>query len=176
MNILQVEKLLSEHNFTFDKRIYKNANAFFSENFKFFNRTVESENEIAALIIKSNNRKTNIVLQFNKNSDVFVFYNMYFGCFDFELFNTEEECLEDSILNAVSCITAEKHKFIAVYNLKSKKMIFDCRLDLSEHEEKEYYQDLKMKIDKTKSFLKRLIGAETMYEEYDWDSYSSLIK
>lgn len=176
MTIFDVEKLLIENALPFEQIDYKNEADFFAHIAKFSYLKNASNEKVYTLVIYSNNKKKNIEIQFDKN---FVFVDLYFGEFSFEMFECSKEALPKELIDNIKEIMNCKVHFIVKNNLKKQNWAGDAAyfddITLPFNDFFDYEKAVR-KIEGKKSFIERLFHTKKEYEIYDWNNYRSIIK
>ena len=112
MTLQEAKDLLSRNSICFDICEFKNESEYWRHTM-LFPYTKNAKNcKVVALIIKSNQGRMNIELQFNKTDNDFIFEELHFGGFSFEMFDWQEEMLADDLLDR---IRNHKRKFHGNY-------------------------------------------------------------
>lgn len=135
---------------------------------------------VKALVITSNNNHKNIELQFidENNDGNYTFVDLYFGEYFFELFDCQEEFLQQSITDEIKSIISNEVIVIVANDLKKGKWIGDQIFDKNEKDGFGLpgFEKTMQRLNKKKGFVAKLIGSKTQYEIYDWNSYQCMIK
>ncbi len=129
------------------------------------------------LVIESVNGHKNIEIQFNLTDGVFLFEQLRFGHYSFELFDCDELSLSDCIIDNIRTIMSGNLKIIVCNDMKKGHRIEDMCFDISEDasEEDRFYKALN-KISRPKGLFQRIIRSEKQYEVFDWNSYQNIVK
>ena len=135
--------------------------------------------KIIALVIPSVNGVKDIELQFNRLRGEYIFQELWFGGFGFDLFNPEPHILEADLLDTIGRIVDGKLAVIGCYNLKRKRWISDGYYDLTDDDNvfgAPGYREAIAKIEAPKTFWQKLTGKQLQYDIYDWRTYRQVIK
>ena len=135
---------------------------------------------VKALVITSNNNHKNIELQFidENNDGNYTFVDLYFGEYFFELFDCQEEFLQQSITDEIKSVISNEVIVIVANDLKKGKWIGDQIFDKNEKDGFGLpgFEKTMQRLNKKKGFVAKLFGSKTQYEIYDWNSYQCMIK
>ena len=135
--------------------------------------------KVIAIIIKSNNEKKNIELQFNLRDNGFLFKELSFGDFCFEMFDCKEEYLSKDLLENIQLIMSGYFKVIIANDLKKRRWRCDICFDMNDDDDvfgEQGFEKAINRIKKPKSFISKLTKSKVLYEIYDWNTYQSIEK
>lgn len=127
---------------------------------------------VAALTIPCKNGRKDISLHFIEESGRFLFEDLWFGDFSFELFDLDEESLPGELLQTITDILEGKSAVITAKNLKNRRLVWDGYFDKDDPGYKKRLQ----RIQAPKHFWKRLLHSQTRYEIFDYYDYRCMIK
>ena len=179
MTLFEAKKLLTENNLTFEISEFEDEATYWHHTM-LFPYTKNARNcKVLALIISSNNGKKNIELQFNAVDDDFLFEELRFGDFCFEMFDYKEEILANDLLNHINEIKGGAFSVIVANDLKNKKWLADSSFDLKDDDDlfgKHGFEKAVQKIHAPKGFISKLLKTKKQYEIYDWNTYQCIIK
>ena len=179
MTLNDVKILLSENNIVFDVREFENETAY-SYHVSMFPYTKNAKPcKVIALIIKSNQGRMNIELQFNKTANDFIFEELRFGGFCFEMFDYQEEMLADDLLDRIKEITNGNFTVIIKNDLKNKKWLADACFDLDDDDDafgRQGFEQAIQRIRQPKGFISKLLKSKLQYEIYNWNTYDCIVK
>ena len=179
MTLFEAKKLLTENNFVFETREFEDEATYWHHTM-LFPYTKNAKNcKVIALIITSNNGKKNIELQFNAVDDDFLFEELRFGDFCFEMFDYKEEILANDLLNHINEIKGGAFSVIVANDLKNKKWLADSCFDMKDDDDhfgKPGFEKAIQIIQAPKSFISKLLKASKQYEIYDWNIYQCIIQ
>lgn len=180
MTLFEAENLLIKNNIPYERLEFKNEADFFNHILLFpYTKNLKEEYKVIALVIKSNNQKRNIELQFSYIGGNFLFREMFFGGCWAELYNHNEEILPDDILSRIKDVQSGNLTVIIKNNLKSKKWIYNAVFDTSLEDTYNGKGALLKTIKKIKSprgLFSRLLNLRIQYEIYNWNNFESIIK
>ena len=175
MTLLEAKKLLIENNIAFEELEFENEKEFL-QHIAMFPYTKKARSyKIISLVLKSDNGKKNIELQFNELNNIFYFNDLWFGDFDYEMFDYNEKMLAADLMHNITEIIKGNCIIITMTDMKHRRWCADARFDLSDGEEIEFQKAMK-RIEKPKSFFAKLIKSKKQYEIYDWNTYRCIIK
>ena len=178
MTLHEAKTLLTENNLAFETSEFE-TEATYWHHTMLFPYTKNARNcKVIALIITSNNRKKNIELQFNAVGDDFLFEELRFGDFCFEMFDYNEEMLVNDLLHRINEIKSGTFSVIVANDLKNKRWLGDSCFDMNDddHFGKPGFEKAIQIIQAPKGFISKLLKARKQYEIYDWNTYKCIIK
>ena len=179
MTLFEAKKLLTENNLTFEISGFEDEATYWHHTM-LFPYTKNARNcKVLALIITSNNGKKNIELQFNAVDDDFLFEELRFGDFCFEMFDYKEEILANVLLDHINKIKGGAFSVIVANDLKNKKWLADSCFDLKCDDDlfgKLGFEKSIQQIRAPKDFISKLLKTKKQYEIYDWNTYQCIIK
>ena len=166
----EAKNLLLANHIEFQEQAYKNETAFLC-NLDYL-CPIGRPCAVAALTIPCKNGHKNISLQFNEEDDCFRFEELWFGDYSFELFDLNEEALQDKLLPTIADILEGKIVVITAQNLKNRRWLWDgyCYKDDT------WYEKRLHRIEKPNDFWARLLHSQTKYEIYDYYDYRCITK
>ena len=88
--------------------------------------------KVTALVIPSVNGVKDIELQFDQKRGEYVFADLYFGDYSFEMFDYNPDMLEADLLDQIGEIVDGKTAFIVSNDLKRKRWRSDACFDLTD--------------------------------------------
>ena len=103
------------------------------------------------------------------------FDNLWFGEFDYEMFDYNEKMLAEDLLHNITEIIKGSSIVIIMHDMKHRRWGADARFDLSDGEEIEFQKTME-RIEKPKSLFAKLMKSKKQYEIYDWNTYRCIIK
>ncbi len=179
MTLYEAEKILTENNLLFEKCEFENEAAYWHHTMMFPHAENAKDCKVIVLIIASNNGKKNIELQFNAADDDFLFEELHFGDFSFEMFDYNEEMLAIDLLDRINKIKSGTFSVIVTNDLKRKRWLGDSCFDLNNDDYllgKPGFEKAIQKIQAPKGFISKLLKIRKQYEIYDWNTYQCIIK
>ena len=179
MTLFEAKKLLTKNDFVFEIREFEDEATYWHHTM-LFPYTKNARNcKVLALIITSNNGKKNIELQFNAVDDDFLFEELRFGDFCFEMFDYKEEILANDLLNHINEIKGGAFSVIVANDLKNQRWLGDSCFDLKDEDDllgKPSFEKAIQQIRAPKGFISKLLKTNKQYEIYDWNTYQCIIK
>ena len=180
MNLTEVKHLLDANGIPYHCEEFENEREYWTHRMTFPYLKNAKPCKVLALVIRSNNGEKNIGIQFNQEGEDFIFQDVYFGDYSFELFDFGEEFLAEAITDRISEVMGGKLSFVIVNNLKKRCWIGDACFDLDDENDRLFgkleYDEVLRKINKPKSFLAKLLHSKMQYEIYDWNHYQRIVK
>ena len=177
--MFEAKKLLTENDLVFEVSDFEDEATYWHHTM-LFPYTKNARNcKVLALIITSNNGKKNIELQFNAVDDDFLFEELRFGDFCFEMFDYKEEILANDLLNHINEIKGGTFSVIVANDLKNQRWLGDSCFDLKDEDDllgKPGFEKAIQQICAPKSFISKLLKTNKQYEIYDWNTYQCIIK
>ena len=179
MTLNDVKILLSENNIVFDVREFENETVYW-HHVSMFPYTKNAKTcKVIALIIRSNNGRNDIELQFNAVDSTFHFEELRFGSYGFEMFDCNEEMLADDLLDRIKEIQSGNFVVIIANDLKNRRWLGDACFDLNDEDDafgRQGFEKAMRQINKPKGLLSRLLKTQKQYEIYDWNTYRCIVK
>lgn len=179
MTIEEAKELLKVHSISFEQGEYKNEKEYWHHVLAFPYTANAKLCKVIALVIRSNNGKKHIELQFNSTPDGWMFEELWFGGYSYEMFDTSEEALPTELVENISNTMKNKLVFIECYDLKKKKWCGDAVFDCTDQDEifgKPGFQKAMGRIGEQKGFFAKLLRTKKQYEIFDWNSYQCIVK
>ena len=179
MTLDEVKDLLKVNNISFELCEFENEKEYWHHTMLFPYTKIAKPCKVIALLIRSKNGYKNIELQFNELGDNFIFEELRFGDYCYEMFDCEEEILAQELINRILEIRQGKLVIIVVNDLKNKRRIGDACFDRGDEDKffgESGFQKAMQRIEKPKSFLSKLFGAKEQYEIFDWNIYQCIVK
>lgn len=179
MTLDEAKSLLSNSNIPFDICEFENEAEYLLHTTMFPNTKNVKSCKIIVIIIKSNNGKKDIELQFNAIDNAFKFEELRFGDFCFEMFDYNEAMLADDLVDRIKKIQSGNFVIIAANNIIKKRWLGDACFDLNDDDDvfgKSGYEKAMRKIKKPKGIISKLLKSKIQYDIYDWNTYQCIIK
>ena len=174
-----VKALLTENNISFEVVVYENEKAYWNHTMLFTNIKNAKPCKVLSLVVKSNNGKKNIEIQFNENNGDFYFEDLRFGGYCFELFDIKEEILAETLIDDILQIQKGKLIVIEAYNLNKGCWSGDAIFDINDDDDifgKRSFKKAISRLQKPKGLLSKIFGSKMQYDIYDWNTYQSIVK
>ena len=178
MTLNDVKILLSENNIVFDVREFENETAYWHHVSMFPYTKYAKTCKVIALIIRSNNGRNDIELQFNAVDSTFRFEDLWFGSYSFEMFDYNEELLADDLLDRIKEIQSGNFVVIIANDLKNRRLLGDACFDLNDDDAfgRQGFEKAIGRINKPKGLLSKVFRTQKQYEIYDWNTYRCIVK
>lgn len=179
MTLDEAKVLLSENNIPFELCEFHNEAEYWCRTILFPDTKNAKACKVIAIIIRSNNGKKNIELQFNAVGDVFCFEELWFGDYAFEMFDYNEDMLADDLIRNILEIKQGKLIIIVRNDIRKKRLLADVCFDLSDEDNafgELGFQKALQRIKRPKGLFSKLRRVKEQYEIYGWDSYQCIVK
>ena len=135
--------------------------------------------KVTALVIPSVNGVKDIELQFNRVRGPYLFTELWFGGYGFDMFYHEPNILEADLLDTIGRIVDGKLAIIDCFDLKRKRWISDCCYDLTDDDNvfgAPGFEEALAKIEAPKTLWQKLTGQKLQYDIYDWRTHRQIVK
>lgn len=178
MTLDEAKALLSENNISFELIEFNNEADYWRHTSLFPYTKNAKPCKVIAMLIKSNNGKKNIELQFDAVGDVFRFEELWFGDYCYEMFDYNEDMLADDLIRNILEIKQGNFIVIVLNDLRRKRRLSDACFDLCEDDDfgKPGYEKALQRINKPKGLISKLLISKKQYEIYDWNTYRCIVK
>ena len=179
MTLEEAKQLLRTNNIEFETLEFSKESEYWHHRMLFPYTKNAKPCKVIAIIIKSNNEKKNIELQFNLRDNRFLFEELSFGDYCFEMFDYKEEYLAKDLLENIRLIMSGSFKVILANDLKKHRWLGDACFDMNDDDDdfgKQGFEKAINRIKKPKSFISKLTKSKVLYEIYDWNTYQSIEK
>ena len=145
-----------------------------------FPRTQSARNcKITALVIPSVNGVKDIELQFLPRRGEYIFEELWFGGYCFEMSGYDPDLLEADLLDLIGQIADRKLGIIEINDQRKKRWKSTLSFDLADDDDvfgKQGFRDTLERIDAPKTFWQKLTGQRIQYDIYDWRTHRQVIK
>ena len=179
MTLKEVTDLLENKEIEYSLCEYENEEAFLKHIYVFPDLKNAQDYKVCALTIKSNNGYKDIVLQFNNINGVYLFDEMLFGEFCFEMYSCEERFLAEALLNNIYQVESESIAIIVTNDLTKKHWIKDDCFYLIEDDpyfgEPAFFREL-ARIQRPKTSFEKKMSTQKQYEVYTYNSYQCIVR
>ena len=179
MTIENVMRELERNDIYFSVRDYEKEEDYLKHVYLFPNAKNPNNCKVRTLVVKCPNGHKNVELQFNDEDGEYVFNEMLFGEYCFELFDTDDEYLIDEILSNIFQIISEQLVIIIKNDLDKKRWVSDACYSLND-EDKTYGEPAFLKalekIERPKNSIEKKISTKKQYEIYSFNSYQCIIR
>ena len=180
MTLQQAQALLTENKIPFAVCEYESEAAYWNCIDLFPYTKYAKDCKVIVLRIASNNGKKHIELQFNAANGTFLFKELLFGTFCFEMFDYAEEMLESDLQNRINKIMSGSVVVIDTNDLTKKRWLSGGYFDLDEKDDDVFgrlgFENAMQKIEAPKGWLAKMLGCKKQYDIYDWNTYRCIIK
>ena len=179
MTLTEVKTMLERHRIPYQTAQYEDEAAYWRHCMAFPYTENALPGKVIALVIPSVNGRRDIELEFVEKRDRFVFWDLWFGGYSYEMFDSIAEMLEGDILDTIAQIVEGKVAIIQAVDLKRKTMLSDGCFDLSDPDPvfgAPGFREAKERIEGKKSLWHRLTGRKIRYDIYDWRTYRQITK
>lgn len=179
MTLLEAKTLLERKRIPYQTAQYENE-ADYWRHLMPFPCTQSARNcKVTALVIPAVNGVKDIELQFNRRRGVYVFEELHFGGYGFEMFDTDPDLLEADLLDLIGQIVEGKVIVILCNDLKRKCWKSSLCYDPTDDDNvfgAPGFREAMAKIEKPKTFWQKLTGQQIQYDIYDWRTHRQIVK
>lgn len=179
MNLNDAKTLLEKRRIPYHMARYE-SEAEYWQHLMPFPRTANARKcPVTALVIPAPNGVKHIELQFIRSRDDYIFEDLWFGGYSFEMFDYQPDMLEADLLDLIGRIADGKLAVIEANDPKRKRWIMDSCFDLKEDDNvfgAPGFREALSKIEAPKSFWQKLTGKAIQYDIYDWRTHRQIVK
>ena len=179
MTLTDAKMLLEKRRIPYQTAQYENEADYFRHLAPFPNLGNARNCKVAVLVIPSVNGVKDIELQFNRRRGEYIFEDLRFGDYSFEMFDWDPDLLEADLLERIGQIVDGKLTVILCNDLKGKRWLGDACFDLKDDDNvfgAPGFREAMDKIEKPKTFWQKLTGQRLQYDIYDWRTYRQVTK
>lgn len=179
MTLTEAKMLLEKHRIPFEIVQYENEAAYWHHTTPFPYTKNARPCQVIALVIPSVNGVKHIELQFNQSRREFLFEELRFGGYSFEMFDHAPETLEMDLMDYIFQIADGKLAVIEYNDLKHKRWRGDACFFMDDADDvfgAPGFREAVERIDAKKSLWNRLRGAQMQYDIYDWHTHRRIVK
>ena len=179
MTLLEAKTLLERRRIPYQTAQYENEAAYFRHLSPFPYLKNARSCKVTALVIPAVNGVKDIELQFIPKRGHYVFEELWFGGYSFEMFNYDPDLLEVDLLDYIGRIVDGKLAVIERNDLKRKRWGGDVCFDLTDDDNvfgAPGFREAMAKIEKPKTFWQKLRGQRIQYDIYDWRTHRQIVK
>ena len=178
MTLNEGKELLSKNGISFETYEFDNEATYWHHTTQFPYTKNAKDCKVIILSILSKNGNKNIELQFNEVGNNFLFEELRFGSYCFEMFDSNEDTFVDDLLNHILKIKSGYFAVIIVNDLKNKKWLGDTCFDLNNDDifGRHDFERAIEQINKPKGLISKLLKTQICYEIYDWNTYHFVTK
>jgi hypothetical protein len=179
MTLTEATILLQRHRIPYQTARYESEADYWRHLTAFPDTTHARKCKVTALVIPALNGAKDIELQFNRLRGEYVFNELWFGGYGFEMFDHDPELLEADLMDLMGRIVDGKLAVIECQDLRRKRWVSGGSFDLSEDDNvfgALGFREAVAKIEKPRTFRQKLTGRKLQYEIYDWRTYRQIVK
>lgn len=179
MTLTDAKILMERHRIPYQTAQYENEEAYYRHLALFPYTKNARDCKVIALVIPAVNGVMDIELQFNQKRGEYVFWDLFFGDYCFDMFDYNPDMLEADLLENIGQIVDGKLAVIVKNDLKRKHWLGDARFDLTDDDNvfgEPGFRAAVAKIEKPKTFWQKLTGKRIQYDIYDWRTHRQVIK
>ena len=179
MLLEEAKELLTESWISFKQITYESEKAFLRHIVVFSDKLDAQSCKVVALVITSDNGEKDLELQFNCVNGDFVFKELWFGGYDYEMFDCVEEMLSTALIDNILQVMRGTIAIIEANDLKKERWISDSCYDRSVEDDfngNAAFQYTIRCIEKKKGIISKIFKSKVQYEIYDWNTYHCVIK
>ena len=183
MTLEETKRLLSEKDIPFIERNYESEKVYWLKTEEFVGANINKARgiRVATLVILSNNKCKNLILQFFEKDKQFEFDDLIFGSWSFEMFDYNPDMLVDDLFDNIEFVMSGNAMVIDAYTIhnKTRKWSGDAIFNMSDDKDvfdKIGFEKALSRIEKKKGFFKSLFGVKMQYEIYDWNTCRNIVK
>ena len=180
MTLGEAKTLLDKNNILYSELHFSNVAEFRLHISPFACLKNAGANQVIVLVVSSNNDHKNVELQFidENNDGEYTFVDLYFGEYFYELFDCQEECLKQSIVDEINSIISNNTVVIVANDLRKEKWY---GASIFNKQEKDGFglpgfEKAIQRINKKKGLIAKLFRSKMQYEIYDWNTYQRIEK
>lgn len=179
MNLNDAKTLLEKHRIPYHMAQYESEAAYWHHLMPFPRTDHAAKRKVTALVIPAPNGAKHIELQFNRVRSEYIFEDLWFGGYSFEMFGYEPDMLEADLLDIIGRIVDGKLAIIEANDLKRKRCVRDGSFDLKDDDNvfgAPGFREAVAKIEAPKTFWQKLTGKTIQYDIYDWRTHRQIVK
>lgn len=179
MNLIDAKTLLEKRRIPYHMTQYESEAEYFRHLMAFPRRDNGRKCAVTALVIPAVNGEKHIELQFNRGRGGYVFEELWFGGYSFELFDHDPDLLEADLLDRIGQIVEGKTAVILAYDLRRRRWVSDSCFDLSDQDNvfgAPGFREAVARIEGPRTFRQKLTGQKQQYDIYDWHTCRQILK
>ena len=179
MTLSEAKVMLEKRRIPYQTAQYENQAEFYLHLSPFSTIAHAKSCKVIALVIPSVNGVKDIELEFDQKRGEYVFVDLFFGDFCFEMFDCDPELLEADVLDIIGQIVDGKLAVIVSNDLKRKRWVMDSSFMLTDDDEvfgEPGFREAVAKAEAPKTFWQKLTGRKLQYDIYDWRTYRQILK
>lgn len=173
MTLEEAKEFMRSNNIPFELREFQNEKEYWRHVTMFPYTKNAKSCKVIAMVIRSNNGKKDIELQFNAVGDGFRFEELCFGDFGYEMFGCATE-----LLDRINEIKSGSFVVIVANDIRKKCWLGDACFDMNDDDAfgKPGFEKAMKRIKKPKGLISKLFNTQKQYEIYDWNTYQCIVK
>ena len=179
MTLLEAKTLLERSRIPYQTARYESEADYFRHLSPFPYLKNARSCKVTVLVIPSVNGVKDIELQFIPRRGEYVFEELYFGGYGFDMFDTDPDLLEADLLDLIGQIVEGKVVVILCNDLKGKRWKSSLCFDPTDNDSvfgAPGYREAVAKTEAPKTLWQKLTGRRIQYDIYDWRSHRQVIK
>ena len=179
MNLIDAKTLLERRRIPYHMAQYEDEGEYWKHIMSCPDLSQAGSCKVTALVIPAVNGEKHIELQFNRVRGEYVFEELYFGGYSFELSDCEPDMLEAELMDIIGRIVDGKLAVIACCDRKRRRWISDSSFDLKDDDNvfgAPGFREAIARIEKPKTFWQKFTGQKRQYDIYDWRTCRRIIK
>lgn len=179
MTLIEAKTMLERRRIPYQTAQYESEGEYYRHLTPFPNLKNAGSCRVIALVIPAVNGVKDIELQFNRKRGGYVFVDLWFGGYSFEMFAYDPDLVEADVLDFIGQIADGKLAVIEINDLKKKRWKGDMSFDLSDDDDvfgAPGFREALEKIEKPKTFWQKLTGQSIQYDIYDWRTHRQIVK
>ncbi len=179
MTLTDAKILMERHRIPYQTAQYENEEAYYRHLALFPYTKNARDCKVIALVIPAVNGVMDIELQFNQKRGEYVFWDLFFGDYCFDMFDYNPDMLEADLLEYIGQIVDGKLAVIVSNDLKRKRWLGDACFDLTDDDNvfgEPGFRAAVARAERPKTFWQKLTGKRIQYDIYDWRTYRQIVK
>jgi hypothetical protein len=179
MTLIEAKTLLERHRIPYQTAQYESEGEYWKHCTPFPDMKNARNCQVIALVIPAVNDVKDIELQFNRRRGEYIFEELWFGGYSFEMYHNDSALLEADLLEYIGQIVDRKLGVIEISDLRKKRRKSTLCFDLSDDDDvfgAQGFRDTLEQIDAPKTLWQKLTGQRIQYDIYDWLNYRQVIK
>ena len=179
MTLIEAKTLLEQRRIPYQTAQYESEAEYWKHCTPFPDIKNARSCQVIALVIPAVNDVKDIELQFNRRRGEYIFEELWFGSYNFEMYSYDSALLEADLLEYIGQIVDRKLGVIEISDLRKKRRKSTLCFDLSDDDDvfgSQGFRDTLEQIDTPKTLWQKLSGQRIQYDIYDWLNYRQVIK
>ena len=179
MTLGEVQRMLEQREIKYYLRKYNTEKDFIEHIYLFPETKNASDYKVCSLVIPCQNEYKDMELQFNKIDGVYVFSEILFGEFCFEMYDHEEKYFAEDLMHIIFQVISGQIVVIVKNDLDKKRWLGDACFFLSDDDpvvgEPAFFRELE-RIQLPKTFFEEKFLTKKQYEIYSYNSYQCILR